>query len=129
MTACVKPHTERKAYSFLDHPSSPYCLTLLYAPLLVLAATCHSNMSGGLSNGQLQVEVDAVMNDAADIGVPVHKFDPDASPEEKAAQAGKARDKLTSVKPQEPKAEGKFSMGFLPSMREGRALVPAAPKE
>lgn len=31
-------------------------------------------------------------------GAAVHSFDPDASPAEKAAAAGKARDQLTSVK-------------------------------
>jgi len=69
-------------------------------------------MSGGLSNGQSQV--DGILNhNAADNGVPVHKFDPDASPEEKAAQAGKARDKLASVvNPQESKERGKFSLFF-----------------
>jgi hypothetical protein len=63
-------------------------------------------MSGGVSNGQLQV--DTLLKQEA--GVPVHKFDPDASPEEKAAQAGKARQKLASVKPEEPKERGECSL-------------------
>lgn len=70
-----------------------------------LAAVCHSNMSGGLSNGQLQV--DPILKQEAD--VPVHRFDPDASPEEKAAQAGKGREQLASVKPTEPKERGECS--------------------
>lgn len=38
-------------------------------------------------------------------GAAVHSFDPDASPAEKAAAAGKARDQLTSVK-QKDAADG-----------------------
>lgn len=34
-------------------------------------------------------------------GVPVHSFDPDATPEQKAAAAGKARDKLKDSRPKD----------------------------
>ena len=37
------------------------------------------------------------LNDQAK-GAPVHSFDPDASPQEKAAVAGKARDQLKDVR-------------------------------
>ena len=36
-----------------------------------------------------------------DQGVAVHSFDPDASPEEKAAVAGKARDQLKDIRPKD----------------------------
>ena len=45
---------------------------------------------------QAQV-VGIVARDAAKNSVPVHTFDPDAPPAEKAAAAGKAKDKLKSV--------------------------------
>lgn len=34
-------------------------------------------------------------------GVAVHSFDPDASPEQKAAAAGKARDQLKDIRPKD----------------------------
>jgi hypothetical protein len=37
------------------------------------------------------------LNDQAK-GVPVHSFDPDATPEQKAATVGKARDQLNDIK-------------------------------
>ncbi|TFK57601.1 tricalbin [Heliocybe sulcata] len=50
---------------------------------------------------------DIVQKDADKAGVAVHSFDPDASPEEKAAAAGKARDQLKSVSQKDPGAGGK----------------------
>ena len=51
-------------------------------------------------NGDANAEADAIMkNDAK--SVPVHTFDPDASPQEKAAQVVKDRDQLESVKPKD----------------------------
>jgi hypothetical protein len=41
------------------------------------------------------------LNDQAN-GVPVHSFDPDATPEQKAATAGKARDQLKDIRPKDP---------------------------
>lgn len=40
------------------------------------------------------------LNDQAK-GVPVHTFDPDATPEQKAAAAGGARDKLKDIRPKD----------------------------
>ena len=65
-------------------------------------------MPGELSNVQLQVE--PVLKE--DAGVPVHRFDPDASPEEKAAKAGKGRDQLASIKPKEPQERGEWSLSL-----------------
>ena len=42
---------------------------------------------------------DIVQNDASRGNVPVHTFNPDASPAQKGAAAGKARDQLTSTLP------------------------------
>lgn len=42
-----------------------------------------------------------LQNDQAK-GVPVHSFDPDASPEQKAAAAGKARDQLEDIRSKDP---------------------------
>lgn len=42
-------------------------------------------------------EVDNILQHDADKGVAVHSFDPAASPAEKGAAAGKARDQLKSV--------------------------------
>ncbi|KAG5353458.1 hypothetical protein C0989_006615 [Termitomyces sp. Mn162] len=44
-----------------------------------------------------QAEVNGIIKRDADAGVPVHTFDPSASPEEKGAAAGKDRDQLKSV--------------------------------
>jgi len=52
-------------------------------------------------------EADAIMKQDEKKGVPVHSFDPNASPEEKGAQAGKARDQLESVIPQSEASQGR----------------------
>ena len=57
---------------------------------------------------------DIVQNDASRGNVAVHSFDPDASPAEKAAAAGKARNQLTSTLPAKPKpAESGRGQHFL----------------
>lgn len=43
---------------------------------------------------------ETLLNDQAK-GVAVHSFDPDASPQEKAAAAGKARDQLKDIRPKD----------------------------
>ena len=48
-----------------------------------------------------------VQQDAAKGRVAVHTFDPDASPQEKAAAAGKARDQVKSNRAKEEDAGGK----------------------
>ncbi|KAF8640747.1 hypothetical protein AX17_000398 [Amanita inopinata Kibby_2008] len=60
--------------------------------------------NGSIANGLPQKN--ALHNDAAEERVPVHSFDPDASPSEKAAVAGRARDKLQSVKTDSKAADG-----------------------
>jgi hypothetical protein len=55
---------------------------------------------------------DIVQNDASRGNVAVHSFDPDASPAEKAAVAGKARTQLTSSLPAKP-TEGGLGQQFL----------------
>jgi hypothetical protein len=55
---------------------------------------------------------DIVQNDASRGNVAVHSFDPDASPAEKAAAAGKARKQLTSTLPAKP-TEGGRGQPFL----------------
>jgi hypothetical protein len=57
--------------------------------------------------GSAQAQVNDILDqDAAKGRVAVHSFNPDASPQEKAAAAGKGRDKLKSVKDQ-PEASGR----------------------
>ncbi|KAJ7693677.1 C2 domain-containing protein [Mycena rosella] len=53
--------------------------------------------SNGLSTDSHQ-QADAIMKDSANGRVAVHSFDPEASPSQKGAAAGKARDQLKSVK-------------------------------
>jgi len=43
---------------------------------------------------------ETLLNDQAK-GVPVHSFDPDATPREKAAAAGKTRDRLKDIRPKD----------------------------
>ena len=50
---------------------------------------------------------DIVQNDASRGNVAVHSFDPDASPAEKAAAAGKAGKQLTSTLPAKPTEGGR----------------------
>ncbi|KAJ3567153.1 hypothetical protein NP233_g6551 [Leucocoprinus birnbaumii] len=53
----------------------------------------------------IPTQLDALLKQDADRNrVPVHTFDPDASPQEKAAAAGKARDQLQSVTSDDKKA-------------------------
>ncbi len=51
--------------------------------------------TNGVANGNGQANLDTLKRDEQ--RVPVHSFDPDASPTDKAAAAGKARDQLKSV--------------------------------
>lgn len=60
----------------------------------------------GRTNGVNRAEVEAKSERAEDKGVPTHRFDPDASPQEKAAQAGKGREKLDSVRPKQEESRG-----------------------
>ncbi|KAF9535478.1 C2 domain-containing protein [Crepidotus variabilis] len=56
----------------------------------------------GTTHGEANAEATAIVeNEASKANMPVHTFDPDATPEQKAAQAGKARDKLHSAKHKE----------------------------
>ncbi|KAL0950758.1 hypothetical protein HGRIS_007526 [Hohenbuehelia grisea] len=57
-------------------------------------------LNGALpGNGDAQAELNGILEqDAAKGRVAVHTFNPDASPQEKAAAAGKSRDQLKSVK-------------------------------
>ena len=48
-------------------------------------------------SAQAQAQANDIMLDAAKGRVAVHTFDPDASPQEKAAAAGKGRENLKSV--------------------------------
>jgi len=58
------------------------------------------------SNGEAAAEASAIMKNDAQGVMPVHTFDPDASPQEKGAQAAKGKQKLDSVKPnQNPERE------------------------
>ena len=53
-------------------------------------------------------EAQAQLNDQAK-GAPVHSFDPDATPEQKAGTAGKARDQLKDIRSKDPDpAKGSF---------------------
>lgn len=57
---------------------------------------------------------DAVMNNDASEAAPVHAFDPDASPEEKGAQASQGKEQLESIvnvvdeQPVEPARGGSY---------------------
>jgi hypothetical protein len=48
----------------------------------------------------------ALLGDAGKPGIAIHSFDPDASPQEKAALASKGRDALKSPRRQQLKEEG-----------------------
>ena len=63
---------------------------------------------------------DMLSKDAARGNATVHTFDPDASPEEKAAAAGKARSQLKSVK---DKDAGDASRGEFPAL----VTLPSSP--
>lgn len=55
---------------------------------------------GTAPNSQAQLN-GVLAHDSAQNNVPVHTFNPDASPEEKGAAAGQGKDKLKSAKEQE----------------------------
>lgn len=54
--------------------------------------------NGLAANQNGQAALDAALKKDADKGAAVHSFDPEASPAQKGAAAGKARDQLKSVK-------------------------------
>ena len=56
-------------------------------------------------------------------GTAVHTFDPDASPEEKAAVAGKTRDQLKDIRPKGPDS----TKGPLPDVCEPNKALPPIP--
>lgn len=58
------------------------------------------------SNGEAAAEASAIMKNDAQGVMPVHTFDPDASPQEKGAQAAKGKQKLDSVKPNQNPERG-----------------------
>ncbi|OJA07635.1 hypothetical protein AZE42_01107 [Rhizopogon vesiculosus] len=61
------------------------------------------------TNGNVQLadaQLHNIMNHDASEGATVHSFDPDASPQQKAATAGKQRDQLKSVNQQDRSAQG-----------------------
>jgi hypothetical protein len=60
----------------------------------------------------IPTQLDAILKqDAHNNRVPVHTFDPNASPEEKAAAAGKARDQLKSITSDDKKAPDGLGRG------------------
>ncbi|KAF5356241.1 hypothetical protein D9756_004179 [Leucocoprinus leucothites] len=61
--------------------------------------------TNGAAPPPIPTQLDAILKQDADRNrVPVHTFDPNASPQEKAAAAGKARDQLQSVASDDKKA-------------------------
>jgi hypothetical protein len=69
-----------------------------------------------------------VKQDAAKGNAPVHTFDPDSSPQEKASAAGKARDKLKPVYDNIAGAERSMSSMYLSVNRSHRSTaVPVDP--
>lgn len=56
-----------------------------------------ASSNGGAQEPTAQEVVHGMLKKDEAKGAAVHSFDPDASPAEKAAAAGKARDQLTSV--------------------------------
>lgn len=60
--------------------------------------------TNGAAPSPIPAQLDAILKQDADRNrVPVHTFDPDASPQGKAASAGKARDQLQSIISEAPK--------------------------
>ena len=59
---------------------------------------------------------DIVKEDEAKHRVAVHTFDPDASPQEKGASAGKARDKVKSVAARDQDGPGAKGLSVLSSL-------------
>ncbi|KAI0067953.1 tricalbin [Artomyces pyxidatus] len=68
--------------------------------------------NGALPGAQAQEKANNMLkDDAARRNIAVHTFDPDASPEQKAASAGKARDQLKS-KTATPQISGRGASGY-----------------
>jgi hypothetical protein len=68
----------------------------------------NATSNGGLQQPQETAEthVHDIMNHDASKGAIVHSFDPDATPQQKAAAAGGQRDQLKSIVPQDGSAHG-----------------------
>jgi hypothetical protein len=64
--------------------------------------------NGGIQQPQqtAKTHVHDIMNHDASKGAIVHSFDPDAPPQQKAAAAGRQRDQLKSIVPQDGSAHG-----------------------
>ena len=56
---------------------------------------------------QAQAEVNGIVHEDEEKGAVVHSFDPNMSPQEKAAAAGAGRGELKSLRTQERKEEGR----------------------
>lgn len=100
-----------------------------YSPT-VLSPTQSRMPSGAATNGEAQAYAQlngVIAKDQDKQRVPVHTFDPDASPEEKASKAGKGRDKLDAANVSEPGGKGKhhsvisavFRIVLLPRFNNG----------
>ena len=77
-----------------------------------------------MASNQLQAAQvrETLRNDQAK-GVAVHTFDPDASPEEKAAVAGKARDQVNDIRSKDPDP----AKGLSPNLRQPDWASPPTP--
>jgi hypothetical protein len=71
-----------------------------------------------------------VRHDAAKGNAPVHSFDPESSPQEKASAAGQDRDRLKPTNDSTAAAErGEFSMRLNPNRSQGSAGIPVDPSD
>ena len=81
-----------------------------------MATNAHSNDS--VQHPQDNVEAQAlynlIMKHDASNGAAVHSFDPDTSPKQKAAAAGKLSDQLKSITQQDGSAQGEKGVFLFP---------------
>lgn len=97
-----------KRHSHPLHPSLP--TTSTPSPFSSMASSLPPNglSSANVSRAHSQAN-DILQKDASRGNVPVHSFDPNATPAEKAAEAGQARSKLSSVTSSKASDVGKGS--------------------
>jgi hypothetical protein len=97
------------SHPFLPSPLIPLLPLYSFSMASSLPPNGLSSTNAIRAHGQAN---DIVQNDASRGNVAVHSFDPDASPAEKAAAAGKAGKELTSTLPAKP-TEGGRGQPFL----------------
>lgn len=98
----------------VDRPQTKHrarCLTTALAFVVNSVRSAVPDSLPAIGNVVDRATLDKEYAEAEKKGVPTHSFDADASPQQKAAQAGKGREKLDSVNRQPPQDRGEsFSL-------------------